>query len=182
MIGHVDTPQGRQPAPAPRASWWARCWAWLSGYDQPTITDPEPTGEVERPWRYRWDHLPRRSAGFGFTSRDYQQARHRAEEVARTTLGDAVWSQLRRDGYLDVSSGMYPGVTYRLRVGRRIEVRTDPGVKNPWPYSYLCINPAYPLPELEFFAQLYLYVRDQEEEILRVAAPQPWDQELGRTF
>jgi len=25
-------------------------------------------------------------------------------------------------------------------------------------------------------------VRDREEEIVRVAAPQPWDQTLGRTF
>jgi hypothetical protein len=40
----------------------------------------------------------------------------------------------------------------------------------------------YPLPEEEFFAHLYLYVRDREEEIVRVAAPQPWDQALGRTF
>jgi len=46
----------------------------------------------------------------------------------------------------------------------------------------LCINPAYPLPEEEFFAQLYLYVRDREDVIVRVAAPQPWDQALGRTF
>ncbi len=45
-----------------------------------------------------------------------------------------------------------------------------------------CINPTYPLPEAEFFAHLYLYVRDREEEIIRVAAPQPWDQTLGRTF
>jgi hypothetical protein len=46
----------------------------------------------------------------------------------------------------------------------------------------LCINPAYPLPEVEFFAQLYLYVRDREDEVVRVAAAQPWDQDLGRTF
>jgi hypothetical protein len=46
----------------------------------------------------------------------------------------------------------------------------------------LCINPTYPLPEEEFFAHLYLYVRDREEEVIRVAAPQPWDQRLGRTF
>jgi hypothetical protein len=25
-------------------------------------------------------------------------------------------------------------------------------------------------------------VRDQEDEVIRVAAPQPWDQALGRTF
>jgi len=137
---------------------------------------------VELPWRHRWDHLPKRTAGMGFSSRDYQDARRRAEEVARTTLGDALWDQLRRQGYLDVPSRIHPGLTYRLRVGQRIEVRCAPGVRSPWRHAYLCINPTYPLPEAEFFAHLYLYVRDQEEEILRVAAPQPWDQVLGRTF
>ena len=50
-------------------------------------------------------------------------------------------------------------------------MRTAPGVRLPWRYPYLCINPMYPLPELEFFAHLYLYVRDMEEEVVRVAAP-----------
>lgn len=38
---------------------------------------------------------------------------------------------------------------------------------------FLCINPTYPLPEAEFFAYLYLYARDNEDELIRVAAPQP---------
>ena len=141
-----------------------------------------PEDPVELPWRHRWDHLPKRTAGFGFSHRDYEAARRRAEEVARTTLGEALWRQLRRDGYLALPSRIYQGVTYRLRIGRRIEVRCEPGVRAPWRHPYLCINPTYPLPEAEFFAHLYLYVRDQEEEIIRVAAPQPWDQALGRTF
>lgn len=138
--------------------------------------------QVELPWRYRWDHLPKRSAGFGFTKHDYRQARRRAEEVARATLGPALWASLQRDGFLDLPSQMFPGLTYRLRVGQRIEVRTAPGIRMPWRYPYLCINPTYPLPEMEFFAHLYLYVRDREDEVVRVAAPQPWDQALGRTF
>ena len=138
--------------------------------------------EVERPWLGRWDYLPKRSAGPDFGREDYARARRRAEEVARLTLGDQLWQELGRRGYLELPSRRFPGVTYRLRVGRRIEVRCAPGVRSPWPMPYLCINPEYPLPELEFFAQLYLYVRDREEVILRVAAPQPWDQALGRTF
>ena len=161
-------------------SWWSRCQAWLHGQEVTAPGDPE--GPVELPWRPRWDHLPKRTAGMGFSSRDYQDARRRAEEVARTTLGDALWNQLRRQGYLELPSRIHPGLTYRLRVGQRIEVRCEPGVRSPWRHAYLCINPTYPLPEAEFFAHLYLYVRDQEEEILRVAAPQPWDQVLGRTF
>ena len=102
--------------------------------------------------------------------------------MARSTLGEDLWDELARDGYLDVPSQRYPGVTYRLRVGRRIEVLAGAGARPPWPYPFLCINPTYPLPELEFFAQLYLYARDREELLVRVAAPQPWDQRLGRTF
>ncbi|MBA2247902.1 MAG: hypothetical protein H0W23_07225 [Chloroflexia bacterium] len=147
------------------------------------VASPEVAdGPVELPWRHRWDHLPKRTAGFGFSHQDYEDARQRAEEIARTTLGAPLWSQLQRHGYLELPSRLYPGLTYRMRVGRRIEVRHEPGVRSPWPHAYLCINPTYPLPEAEFFAHLYLYVRDREEEILRVAAPQPWDQALGRTF
>jgi hypothetical protein len=102
--------------------------------------------------------------------------------VCRSTLGEALWQRLLRDGYLDLPSKLRPGIVYRLRVGRRIEVICPSGVESPWYYDFLCINPVYPLPEYEFFAQLFLYVRDQEDEVIRVAAPQPWDQALGRTF
>jgi hypothetical protein len=146
--------------------------------------EPPRAGDdaVECPWRYRWEHLPKRTAGFGFSQHDYETARARAEEIARVTLGADLWTRVRRAGYLDLPSGRFPGVTYRLRVGRRIEVRCAPGVEPPWRHPYLCINPTYPLPEAEFFAHLYLYVRDNEDEMIRVAAPQPWDQPLGRTF
>ncbi len=169
----------RQPQPPAGDSVWSRLRAWLF----PPAHDPDaPDRELELPWRHQWDHLPKRTAGFGFFRDEYDAARARAGEVCRATLGEARWRQLRRDGYLDLPSGRYPGVTYRLRVGRRIEVRTAPGVESPWRWPYLCINPTYPLPEAEFFAHLYLYVRDNEDEVIRVAAPQPWDQALGRTF
>lgn len=170
----------------------SRLWERFGAALRRLVVDPAPTRQlppepsessgVERPWRHRWDHLPKRTAGFGFTHRDYREARRRAEEVARLTLGDDLWSRLRRSGHLDLPSRRYPGVTYRLRVGKRIEVLSAPGVAPPWPYPFLCINPTYPLPEAEFFAHLYLYVRDNEDEVIRVAAPQPWDQALGRTF
>ena len=179
MRQHTASPH-ETAAPGPRPPWWARFWAWLWGLELDESS--APPAPLELPWRHRWEHLPKRSAGFGFSHREYQEARRRAEAVARATLGEALWAQLKRRGYLDVPSRLYPGVTYRLRVGRRIEVRCEPGVPSPWRHPYLCINPAYPLPEVEFFAHLYLYVRDQEEEVVRVAAPQPWDQSLGRTF
>jgi hypothetical protein len=152
---------------------------WGLGRGEPPVAGDNA---VECPWRYRWDHLPKRTAGFGFSQHDYDAARARAEEIARLTLGEDVWSRVRRVGYVDLPSGHYSGVTYRLRVGRRIEVRCAPGVEPPWRHPFLCINPTYPLPEAEFFAHLYLYVRDNEAEMIRVAAPQPWDQALGRTF
>lgn len=151
----------------------------LSGGSDPPAG---PGDAVEYPWRHRWDHLPKRSAGYAFTTSDYDAARARAEEIARVTLGDDLWTRVKRTGYAELPSRRFPGVTYRLRVGRRIEVRREPGAPRPWPEPYLCINPVYPLPEAEFFAHLYLYARDHEDELIRVAAPQPWDQRLGRTF
>jgi hypothetical protein len=162
----------------------SQVWRWLLGNPGTSAeSDAELDDDaLERPWLSRWEHLPKRTAGPDFSRNDYRLARRRAIEVAQTTLGADLWDDLQRDGYLDLPSNLFNGVTYRLRVGRRIEVRCANGVMTPWVYPYLCINPTYPLPELEFFAHLFLYVRDQEEEIVRVAAPQPWDQALGRTF
>ena len=172
--------------PLPVASWLARalavvCTWWCQRPGRPDRVEPEAT-ILERPWLRTWTHLPKRSAGSDFTRADYAVARARAREVARATLGEALWAQLQRQGYLDLPSKLQPGLTYRLRVGRRIEVRCASGVDSPWSSVYLCINPTYPLPEEEFFAHLYLYVRDDEAHVRRVAAPQPWDQVLGRTF
>jgi hypothetical protein len=164
-------------------AWWRRILSLdpTSDGDDPYRGEPAATA-VERPWRKRWDMLPKRSAGRGFSSADYAAARRRAREVARITLGEELWHRLQNQGYLDLPSKITPGMTYRLRVGRRIEVLCEPGIQSPWRFDYLCINPTYPLPEEEFFAHLYLYVRDSEEIIQQVAAPQPWDQVLGRTF
>ena len=165
------------PSPAADiAAWWRRLLGRPSGAEEPG------TLEIERPWLGQWDHLPKRSAGPGFRRADYAEAHRRAREVAQATLGPELWALLQRQGYLDLPSRLFAGVTYRLRVGRRIEVCCAAGARPPWPHRYLCINPTYPLPEEEFFAHLYLYVRDREDVVARVAAPQPWDQALGRTF
>jgi len=158
------------------ASWWRRLLGFLFELEEPG------DDTVERPWRRNWDYLPKRSAGPGFSSADYAEARRRARDVARLTLGEDQWSALQRQGYLDHPSRLFPGLTYRLRIGRRIEVLAPPGTPMPWEHRFLCINPTYPLPEEEFLAHLFLYVRDREDIIVRVAAPQPWDQTLGRTF
>ena len=62
--------------PPPRASWWGRIQNWLAGRESPPAL---VSGRVELPWQYRWEHLPKRTAGVGFTTRDYKDARQRAE-------------------------------------------------------------------------------------------------------
>ena len=158
-----------------------RLFRWLGfGQEEPAAAaDPD---SLEFPWRRQWAHVTKRSAGPDFNRDDYRRARANAREIARTTLGEERWAQLQEQGYLDLPSRRFLGLTYRLRVGLRIEVLCEPEARSPWRFPYLCINPTYPLPEEEFFAQLYLYVRDKEDEVIRVAAPQPWDQPLGRTF
>ena len=89
------------PALAGVGAWWRRCRARLAG-----LAPGAPP--LERPWRRTWDHLPKRSAGRDFTRADYAEARARAREVARATLGEALWAQLQRQGYLDVPSMLSP--------------------------------------------------------------------------
>ena len=165
--------------PSGRIVRWLRS---LGGADEPR---PGDRSDLERPWLINWQWVPKRSAGPGFGPHDYARARARGAEVARVTLGDEGWERLRRQGYLDVRSRRISGLTYRLRVGRRIQLVWDSveeAMGSPWPYDYLCINPTYPLPAVEYAAQLYLYLRDREDEVIRVAAPQPFDQPLGRVF
>jgi hypothetical protein len=79
--------------------------SWVVGGDDL----PDARGDaVECPWRHRWDHLPKRSAGFGFSDRDYKAARARAEEIARLTLGEDVWTRVGRVGYVDLPSVAFP--------------------------------------------------------------------------
>jgi hypothetical protein len=173
------------------ASWYSSL-TWIkrvfgrAGGDQSSQSDSAGSQwELERPWLINWQWVPKRSAGPGFGPRDYARARARGTEIARATFGTEAWDQLRRHGYVDVASRRLPGLTYRVRVGRRIQLiwaSVEDAARSPWPYEYLCINPTYPLPAVEYTAQLYLYLRDREDEVIRVAAPQPFDQPLGRVF
>lgn len=138
---------------------------------------------LELPWTQPVATTPKRGPGSGFPKARCAESRRRARAVARATLGEEAWAGLERDGFLDVPSKVRPGLTYRLRVGHRIEVCCPRWVRSPWPMQqYICLIPAYPLPEEEFLAQLYLYVRDREELVLRVAVPQAYDQPVAHTF
>ena len=142
-------------------------------------------GGIERPWLVSWHAVPKRSAGAGFGPSDYARAREKGERIAELTLGEETWTQLKRRGYVELRSRLFEGLTYRLRVGRRVQLVWDTpnqSLRSPWPFEWLCVNPTYPLPAAEFTAQLYLYLRDREEDVVRIAAPQPFDQALGRCF
>jgi hypothetical protein len=143
---------------------------------------PMDAGAREYPWRYVWDYLPRRTAGPDFSNEDYDQARATAEKVVRATLGEETWAKLGADGYLDVPSRRHPGLSYRLRPGHRIEVLVAPGVQSPWRCRYLCVEPVYPLPDIEFLAHTYIYARDAEDRLLEVAVEHQADALLGTTF
>jgi hypothetical protein len=148
--------------------------------DTTVVVPTEPP--LELPWQRWWDRLLTGSAGWDFSRGDYQAARRRAKEAARSTLGADLWTTLQQQGYLELPSQIVPGRTYRLRVGRRVEVRDAAGKHRPDDGPFLCVNPRYPLPKLEFFAQLYLYLRDREAAVLDVANPQWYDAPIARTF
>ncbi len=185
----------RRRKPPRLAGWLLRCGRCLidcadrlARWSRRNELDRDPAGwrrgEVEQPWVLRsWD---RRLSWEDLPGKAVARARRRGREVARLTLGDQLWTQLRSQGYLDVRSGCIPGLTYRLRVGRRVQLLWDtPEAARliPWPArGYLCIQPAYPLPALEFAAQLYLYLRDREAEVIRVAIPQAADGPIRRVF
>lgn len=142
------------------------------------------TGEIERLWRLALWEIPYVYGPLG--SRARARARIRGREVARLTLGDTLWEELCCQGYLDVRSTYIPGLTYRIRVGHRVQLlwdRPENARCIPWPaQGYLCIQPTYPLPAVEFAAQLYLYLRDREPAVIRVAVPQAADGPVRRVF
>jgi hypothetical protein len=108
-----------------------------------------------------------------------------ASEVARLTRGDELGDQLRQRGYLEVRPNQLHGLTYRVQVGRRVQLlwERSPGRRqSPWPYDYLCITPTYPLPAEVFAAQFYLSLRDREEEVIQVGIPQPHDDRISHVF
>ena len=153
-----------EPMPRTDEEWRSRLTPEQYAICRCSATEPAFTGKY-------WDH---KAAGA------YRCAACGAELFASTAKYDSgsgwpsFWQPLDPAAIkevVDESHGM-----------RRIEVRCAPGVQPPWPQPFLCINPTYPLPEAEFFAHLYLHARDNEDELIRVAAPQPWDQALGRTF
>src|SRR5262249_40123375 len=125
---------------------FARLRRWLTAEPPEAADSTNAKPELERPWLVNWQWVPKRSAGPGFGPHDYARARARGAEVARATIGDDAWDRLRRQGYLDARSSILVGLTYRLRVGRRIQLIWDSieaAERSPWPFDYLCVNPTY---------------------------------------
>lgn len=175
---------------APRVDGWfrevpRRFARWLRSFTTPSDPGSDIFGRVlERPWRMNWRSS--HAVGPRFGAPDVARARARGAEVARCTLGDEAWEMLWMRGYLEVRSHRFPGLTYRLRIGRRVQLVWDTAEyarRSPWPHDdYLCINPTYPLPAVEFVAQLYLYLRDREDHVIRIAVPQQADHAISYVF
>jgi hypothetical protein len=127
--------------------------------------------------------------GYGRRSlpaREMEQARARAAEIAVRTLG-AAGATLCGQGFLDVASGLYPGVCYRVRPGRRIEIMTPRARRHEtaWPWGshrYLCVIPRYELPAVEFAAQCVLHLTADEAAILRTGNFLPADGPISNVF
>ncbi|HZS92219.1 MAG TPA: hypothetical protein VFE42_32630 [Chloroflexota bacterium] len=133
---------------------------------------------VERPWG------PRRWSG-ALSSAERRQARERAIEVARLTVGAEVWAAFMRDGYIDLPSAAEPGTCYRLRPARRVEIRRarpDAKPRGGQTHSYLCVYPMYELPAVEFLGHLYLQLRDDERRVLAIGNLQPGDGPIPNVF
>ena len=80
---------------SPAASLWSKIGAFFRrGFAE----EAEPDLPLELPWQQNWDWVAKRSAGPGFSRRDYREARERGMEVARATLGDDLWRQLLQIG------------------------------------------------------------------------------------
>lgn len=140
---------------------------------------PDEEESIERPWmQYDWR--------WPLTLMERREARVRAADVACLTLGEETWANLVRDGYLDVPSAAEHDTWYRLRPARRVEIRrqAQPGTSGDvWRTSgYLCVYPRYELPAVEFLAQLYLLLRDDEPHVLATGQIQRYDGSIPNVF
>lgn len=140
-----------------------------------------PNGEnTARPWAScGWLHPL--SAG------EQHEARRRALEVAHLAVGEETWACFERDGYIELRSAGRPGTCYRLRPARRVEIRAgvlaDPApARRERGVGYLCVYPTYELPAVEFMAQLYLRLRDDEQRVLATGRLQPSDGPIPNVF
>ena len=138
------------------------------------------TANLIRPWASRgWPCM--------LSMAEQQEARARAMEVARLTVGEEVWAVFMRWGYIELPSAAEPGTCYRLRPARRVEIQVDALTSlgrrdHRRTRAYLCVYPTYELPAVEFLAQLYLRLRDDEQCVLATGRLQPGDGLIPNVF
>lgn len=105
-------------------------------------------------------------------------AQLRASRLTRRMLGYAAYKRLRRDGFLEVPSTIYPARTYR------VPIRTTPSgarilvVEAAKPVGGLCLRPREPLPDPEEALTHILAIRTDERAWLNRANFFPQDREL----
>jgi hypothetical protein len=88
------------------------------------------------------------------------QANRRAEALARRLLSAAEWTQLRREGFLEVRSREVDGRKYRIpRRGSPVAVLEPDGH-----VKYLCLQPATPIADPELVVVHKLLLEGAERE------------------
>jgi hypothetical protein len=95
--------------------------------------------------------------------------RRAAEEAARQLLREVLAEQsaeLDRLGYVDVSSGLFPGVVYRLRPRAPIEVYDGYGERK---LARLCVIHSGGLPAADRLLASLLWLRADEASFLKIA-------------
>ncbi len=135
------------------------------------VFGPATTGGVEVPWRGAFPPDPTEA----------HHVRDREAAVLEATLSPSDVEQLRIDGYLEIASAIHAGRVYRLRPGRRIEVRC-PSDHDQCPVTYLCVLPTYPLPAGEFLAHTAVYLRGAEGRVLSTGRWMATDAAIPNTF
>ncbi len=155
---------------------WAGAFALLGAFTllrsvQLGVFGPATVKGVEVPWR----------GAFAPDPTEVQHVRRREAAVVETTLSPADLHQLQLQGYLEIASALHDGRVYRLRPGRRIEVRC-PEDHPQCPLAYLCVLPSYPLPAGEFLAQMAVYLRGAELRVLSTGRWMATDASIPNTF
>lgn len=91
------------------------------------------------------------------------EADARAELLLARQLGEA-YAGVKRRGYLDVASRLFPRRKYRVRRGQRIQVLEDGRCT-----MELCLESAVRVPEADEFLMKIVWLRAGEAQVLRTA-------------
>ena len=94
-----------------------------------------------------------------------REVRRRARALVRQVLSEREYTELRREGFLQVASQTSPGRTYRIPAAGSPVAALEPDGR----VVYLCLQPAEPIPREELVVVQKLLLEGAEEEYWRRA-------------